>query len=93
MLGRFAAPAAVRREGRHRPLTSLLIHIAITPRSWRQKPTSYTVIAKRHKTVRTFLTNFEKIFLILAQNYLTPFSPFIYRDGTRQCHQYESIYA
>ncbi|MDF0730677.1 hypothetical protein P0Y43_08025 [Pseudomonas entomophila] len=62
------------------------------PNSWRQNKVKPAVISKRHKTVRNFLTNFENIFPILAKKYLTPFPPFIYRHGTRGCHQIESTF-
>jgi len=41
-------------------------HRAKTPTKRRQQTVEPTSIAKRHKTVRAFLTNFEKIFFMLA---------------------------
>lgn len=58
----------------------------LTPKN---HPSSF--IAKRHKTVRNFLTNFEKKFLVLAQKHPPLRSSFIYRDETDKCYQSESM--
>jgi hypothetical protein len=61
------------------------------PTNQRQKIGIRAVIANRHKPIRSFLTNFEKNFSVLAQKYLTRISPFIYRGAPEACYQFESI--
>jgi len=57
----------------------------------RQKHVTQGAIAERHKTVRTFLTNFEKIFFMLAQHYQASVSSFLRGGETATCYQFESI--
>ncbi|MCF1488443.1 hypothetical protein LZ838_13910, partial [Pseudomonas sp. AA27] len=62
-----------------------------SPNNRRQKTNHPILIAKRHKTVRSFLTKIEKNFRMLAYNHPPAISPFIYGDETAVCYQIESI--
>ena len=54
-----------------------------------KKPSPSTLSPNAIRPFVPFLTNFEKIFWMLAKKYLATVSPFIYRGETPACYQIE----